>query len=298
MTAKERIDVIQQHIAVLRTENSTRGQTLGAIWRFVLVGFAAVVTLGDKVNLDLLGFAFPTLLMCLVAYWLGETAFLVRTARCIAKEELKVNEIAGMPLLTYETEMWEWRRRKLGNNVVVHLLLPFPVIAGFFAVVGRIQAGSRLMLNDGVWALFWLATLISFTGALFNYYRYQLELHPEWYELRPLDSLRTRAKRACGNIVPRFQSRPGPWRLSPPIHLDQPSARRMAAAAVCVCAGTILLFVAGPGLAADLIRLPEFLRRHPSVAGGIGGVLFLVWGSRVLASAAAAAYRLRKAKTA
>lgn len=137
MNDAEKVAIVQKQIERLHTEVLERVKAFSALWRTVILGVAGILALrgtSEGANFGLAVLISPALALLVLAYWLNEQGSLVVVARAMAREEEKLNDLAGSPLLTYEQDRLRARGGAFAYRAEVIGTIGAVVSIGYFGV--------------------------------------------------------------------------------------------------------------------------------------------------------------------
>jgi hypothetical protein len=142
MTEKEKIDVIQLYVQSLRKEMNSRIESDLKFGQMIIAGIAAIVVFKGRIQ-DFLPVA-PILALLLVLIWQQSEFSLFRLGKRLAREEEKINELAGEPLMEYESALWAERKCWFSKLKRWRLVLYCLVAAFSFLLIRWLMSASLL----------------------------------------------------------------------------------------------------------------------------------------------------------
>jgi Photosystem II 4 kDa reaction centre component len=174
MTDKEMIDVIQENAESLRKEVSSRIESDLKFGQMLVAGVAAIAVLKPDVNIkDFLPIV-PVLVLLLIFVWQQSEFSLFRLGKRLAKEEQKINTLAGRDLLEHETALWAERSRWFPKLEGGRLILNCVVVAFAFYLIHLFMPGSKLNDRDISWLTYATSGVIAFQ--ILNVFRRECQL--------------------------------------------------------------------------------------------------------------------------
>jgi hypothetical protein len=109
MNEKDKIDVVQRNVESLRKEMNSRIESDLKFGQVLVAGFAAIIVFKGNIR-NYLPVA-PVLTLLLVLIWQQSEFSLFRLGRHLMLEEERINKLAGVALLDYESALWKERRQ-------------------------------------------------------------------------------------------------------------------------------------------------------------------------------------------
>lgn len=172
MTDKEMIDVIQENAESLRKEVSSRIDSDLKFGQMLVAGVAAVVVFKGEIR-DFLPLV-PVLALLLLFIWQQSEFSLFRLGKRLAKEEQKINELAGRDLLEHETALWAERERWFPKSEVWRMILNCVAVIFSFFLIAHFMQGSKLNSRDTRWLTYVATGVIAIQ--IFNVFRRECKL--------------------------------------------------------------------------------------------------------------------------
>jgi hypothetical protein len=172
MTDKEMIDVIQGNAESLRNEVSSRIQSDLKFGQMLVAGVGAVIVFKGQIR-DFLPLV-PVLALLLLFIWQQSEFSLFRLGKRLAKEEQKINELAGKTPLDHETALWAERARWFPKLSVWRMTLNCVAVAYSLFLIHRFMPDSKLRNGGTNWLTYVISVVIAVQ--IFNVFRRECNL--------------------------------------------------------------------------------------------------------------------------
>jgi hypothetical protein len=177
MNDSDKIEILKEQIASLRSEVVRYSDSQRTIARYAVVGTAAVVALRKELavaDLEALLPIFPIVAMGMFAIMVLENVFIFRTGRWLAAAERQLNAIAGEDFLQYEQSIRDWRSNWLTHGPVATTLFSMLASAAYYWCFFYLVSFSDL--SYPIIVVLWILAIIAHLFALIYFIRMVGEL--------------------------------------------------------------------------------------------------------------------------